>query len=293
MLEWMREFLADGEALLIAACVFISVVLFIWTGVRLFARGWAGYEERYITGAEKTLDSIYLTIPPQHVVYLSVVCFVVLGLLCAWLFGNLLVGLAFGTPGLLAPKLLLWYLKRRRDRRFDEQLVDMLLNMGNSLKAGFSLPQSLELIAREMDNPMGQEVRLVVQEMRLGVPMEEALGHLYDRMPSQDLDLIVTSILISRDVGGNLTEVFDNIAYTIRERHRIEGKIRALSAQGKLQGFVICCIPPAIAVALHYFAPRVIEPLFTEVLGWATMAVIVVLMAIGIRWIYKIVAIEV
>lgn len=289
----LTDFFTSPDLLLIAGCVFAAVTLFVWTGVRLFARGWAGYEQRYIGGAERTLDSIYLTIPPQHVVYLSVVCFVVLGLLASWLFGNLLVGMAFGTPGLFVPKLLLWWLKRRRDRRFDEQLVDALLNMGNSLKAGFSLPQALELIAREMDNPMGQEMRLVVQEMRLGVQMEEALLHLHRRMPSQDLDLIITSILISRDVGGNLTEVFDNIAYTIRERHRIEGKIRALSAQGKLQGFVICCMPPLIAVALHYFAPQVIEPLFTTALGWMTMGLAVILMAIGIRWIYKIVAIEI
>lgn len=287
------DFFGDFNALLIMGCVLVSVTLFIWSGVRLFARGWESYEQRYIEGAERSLDAIYLTIPPQHVVYLSVFCFVVLGLLWSWLFKNLLVGMAFGTPGIFLPKLLLWWLKRHRDRRFDEQLVDALINMGNSLKAGFSLPQSLELIAREMDNPMGQEMRMVVQEMRVGVPMETALEHLLNRMPSQDLDLVITSIVISRDVGGNLTEVFDNIAYTIRERHRIEGKIRALSAQGKLQGFVICCLPPAIAVALHYVAPQIIRPLFTTPLGWATMVVILILMAIGIKWIYKIVAIEI
>jgi tight adherence protein B len=112
-------------------------------------------------------------------------------------------------------------------------------------------------------------------------------------MPGQDLDLIITAILISREVGGDLTEIFDNISSTIRERHRIEGKVRALSAQGKLQGFVICAIPPGIFIALSYIAPGMIRPLYTQPLGWAFMALIVLLMGTGIYFIYRITAIEV
>jgi tight adherence protein B len=210
-----------------------------------------------------------------------------------WLFGSVLAGLIFGLMGLALPKLLLWWLKKKRDEKFDRQLVEALTNLGNSLQAGFSLNQGLELLAREMDNPMGQEIGMVVREIQVGVEMEDALEHLYQRMPSKDLDLIISSILISRDVGGDLTEIFDNIAHTIRDRHRIEGKIKALSAQGKLQGFVILCIPPGMAIALSYIAPKMIEPLFTTPVGWLLMALVVVLMGMGIYTIYRIVAIEV
>jgi len=284
---------SEVHVLAVMACAFGAVTLFVFTGVRLFASGWQSYEQRYLAEAERSLDAIYLTLPPQHIVYLSLVSFAVLWLLWAWLLGSVLVGALFGMMGLALPKLLLWWLRRRRERKFDQQLVEALTNLGNSLKAGFSLAQALELLAREMDNPMRQEIGLVVREMQVGVSMQDALQHLCERMPSKDLDLIVTSILISREVGGDLTEIFDNIATTIRERHRIEGRIRALSAQGRLQGLVIVCIPPAMALALSYIAPGLIEPLYTTPVGWALMALVVALMAMGIYTIHRIVSIEV
>lgn len=274
-------------------CVFSAVVLFVYTGLSLFASGWESYEQKYMDDAEQSLDSIYLTIPPQHVVYLSVLCFVLVSAFWIWLFGSIFAGVLFGLMGLALPKIMLWWLKKKRNEKFDHQLVEALTNLGNSLEAGFSLNQGLELIAREMDNPMGQEMGIVVRELQVGVEMEDALENLYERMPSSDLDLIITSILISREVGGDLTEIFDNIANTIRERHRIEGKIDALSSQGKMQGFVIVCIPPGMALALSYIAPDMIKPLFTTPLGWLLMAVVCVLMGAGIYTIYRIVAIEV
>jgi len=285
--------LVDMHMLAVMACAFAAVALFVFTGVRLFASGWQSYEQKYLADAERSLDAIYLTIPPQHVLYLSVASFVVVSLLWTWLLRNVLVGILFGTMGLVFPKLLLWWLKRRRDQKFDHQLVEALTNLGNSLKAGFSLNQALALLAQEMDNPMRQEIGLAVREMQVGLAMEDALQHLYERMPSKDLDLIITSILVSREVGGDLSEIFDNIARTIRDRHRIEGRIRALSAQGKLQGFVIVSIPPAMVLALSYIAPRLIEPLYTTPVGWGLMALVVALMALGIYTIYRIVAIEV
>ena len=283
----------DLHVLAVMFCVAASVALFVLVGIRLFATGWQSYEQSYLDGAERTLDAIYLTIPPQHVLYLSLVSFAVLSLLFMWLVKNTLVGMAFGLVGLGLPKLILWRLKKARDWKFDRQLVQALANLGNSLKAGFSLPQALELLAREMPSPMHQEMGLVVREMQVGASFEDALKHLHERMPSQDLDLIISSILISRDVGGNLTEIFDNIAHTIRERHRIEGKVRALSSQGKLQGFIIMCLPPGIALALSYIAPNMIRPLYTTPIGWGMMALIGVLLACGMWMIYKIVAIDI
>jgi len=283
----------DLYIIVLLATVVVSVSLFVYSGICLFYSGWQGYEEKYGQSAERTLDSIYLTVPTQHIAYLSVVCFALATAFWFWLFGNIFAAVVFGLIGLAVPKILLWWLKKRRDKKFDYQLVDALTNIGNSLQAGFSLNQALGLVAREMDNPMGQEMGLVVRQMQVGMDMQDALENLYTRMPSRDLDLLITSIVISREVGGDLTEIFENIASTIQERHRIEGRIAALSAQGKMQGFVLVCIPPAMAVALNYIAPSLIEPLYTTVVGWMLMGVIAALMIAGIYTIYKIVDIEV
>ena len=281
------------EPLLAVLAVFGAVSLFAWFGFQLFGRGWQSYEEKYVRGAERSLDAMYLTMPRQHILYLSLTSMVLVLVAAALAFGNLLLGLLLGLMAFPLPGIVVWWLKRRRDRLFQVQLVDALIGMGNALRAGFSLPLAFELLAREMPNPMGQEMRLVVQEMRVGVTMEDALRHLHERMPSEDLDLLITSILVSREVGGNLTEIFDNIADTIRERHRIQGKIAALTAQGKLQGFVVALLPVGIAVFLNLFNPELMRPMFQTWLGGAMIAAVVALELTGIYWIYRITRIDV
>ncbi|MFW6159026.1 MAG: type II secretion system F family protein, partial [Planctomycetota bacterium] len=198
-----------------------------------------------------------------------------------------------GLAGFTVPPLGVKVLKRRRDHKFRVQLVDALMNICNALRAGFSLHQAFDLVQREMGNPVSQEFRLVNQELRFGVSMEDALQHLYDRMPSEDLDLVVTAITISRNVGGNLTEIFQNIADTIRGRHRLHGKIRALTAQGKLQAALICAIPVFFAVAMNLLAPGLLDVVYHTIYGWIMIATIVVLQILGIAVILKIVRIEV
>jgi tight adherence protein B len=140
---------------------------------------------------------------------------------------------------------------------------------------------------------MGQEMRLLTQEMRLGVSMDDALQHLYERMPSEDLDILISSILISREVGGNLAEVFDNIADTIRDRHRIQGKITALTAQGKLQGVVIAGLPVMIGIFLNAWSPDLMAPMFSDWRGLCMMGLILVMETIGGLMIWRIVSIRI
>ena len=194
-----------------------------------------------------------------------------------------------GLAGLTHP----WPCARRRGRTPGRPARRALGNMSNSLKAGFSLPQAFELIAREMQPPIKQEFGLLTQEMRIGLPMEKALGNLLKRMHSQDLDLVVTSIDVSREVGGNLTEVFQNIAGTIRERQRVEGKIRMLSAQGRLQGLIMTLLPVFLMVFLSWFYPDYIDPLFNERAGWLLLSVAGVMLVIGGFVIHKILAIDI
>ena len=272
---------------------FAGIVLLVYSILQFLSKGLQSYEEKYVAGARRTLDAMYLTMTPQQVLYLSLLCTLVIFIIVAVTTASLLAGLIVGLVAFVTPGVTIRILKWRRDHKFGEQLVDGLVAMGNALRVGHSLPAALELIAREMDNPMGQEMRLVVQEMRLGVPMEEALQHLCNRMPSEDLDILITSILISREVGGNLAEVFDNIADTIRERHRIEGKIDALTAQGKLQGAVIALLPVAIGIFLNAWSPELMRPMFTHWMGLAMVGLILVMEAVGIFMIWRIVSIRI
>ena len=273
--------------------LFLAVATFVFIGIRLFTTGWQSYEEKYVEGAQRSLDAIWMTMPVQNVFYLSIVSGAFLGLITFAVSANWILTVTMGTLGVPLPKLFLMFFKHRRETQFGVQLVDALVNMGNSLRAGFTLPQALDMVQREMDNPMSQEMRLVVQEMRLGVPMEQGLEHMAERMPSQDMDLLVTAVTISRDIGGNLTDVFDNIAETIRERRRIEGKIAALTAQGKLQGIVISLLPIGIALAINLLTPDFLTPLYTTLPGALMLAVVVVLEILGLYFIHKITKIDI
>jgi len=270
-----------------------SVALCVLIGFQLFSSGWQSYEEKYVKGAERTLDAMYLTLPIQHLVYLSFASSVVIGLLVGLVFGSIAWGVIVGLLGFATPAVAVRLLKNRRDTRFRVQLVDALMNVSNSLRAGFSLHQAFGLVEREMSNPISQEFRLVNRQLRFGLSMDDALGHLLERMPSEDLDLVATAITISRDVGGNLTEVFDNIAETIRSRHRLYGKIRALTAQGKLQAALICSLPILLGIAINAINPALMEPVYTTFYGWAMIALIVILQVLGVFTILKIVTIDV
>jgi tight adherence protein B len=151
----------------------------------------------------------------------------------AWFIGgrSIIFGGIAGIIGLFLPRM---YVKREQGKRlirFSEQLADMLNLMVNSLRAGFSTMQALEAISKELPPPICDEFRRVVQEMQLGVPMEVALDNLLRRIPSEDLDLVVTAVNVQREVGGNLADILDTISFTIRERVRIKGEIRVMTSQ--------------------------------------------------------------
>jgi len=254
---------------------------------------WERYEEEVLKGTEVTLDQIYLNIPARQLVFVALILAILFAGITMLLFGSPLLAIVAGAAAFASPRLLAVYLKRRRDRRFGFQLVDALMNISNALRSGFSLPQAFELIQREMDNPISQEFRLLNQETRVGVPLEHALQHLLDRMPSDDLDLVVTAILVSAEVGGSLAEVMDNIAKTIRERHQIEGKVRALTSQGRMQAVILGLVPILLAFVINWINPDFFAPMVKSWKGWGLFGVIGVLEILGLLVVRKIVTIDI
>jgi tight adherence protein B len=176
---------------------------------------------------------------------------------------------------------------------FNKQLPDTIMLLSNSLRAGSSFLQSIELVSRESPAPMGSEMGRVVREVNLGLSMEEALSNLVRRIKSDDLDLMVTAIGVQQQVGGNLAEVLDTIAFTIRERVRIKGEIRTLTAQGRYSGYLVAFLPIAIAVTLNFINPEFMQPLFTELIGQILLVIGGIMMAIGFFAIRKITDIKV
>jgi len=176
---------------------------------------------------------------------------------------------------------------------FNKQLPDTITLLSNSLRAGSSFLQSIELVSRESPAPMGPEMGRVVREVNLGLSMEEALSNLVRRIKSDDLDLMVTAIGVQQQVGGNLAEILDTIAFTIRERVRIKGEIRTLTAQGRYSGYLVAFLPIGIMVTLNLINPEFMQPLFTELIGQILLVVGAIMMLIGFFAIQKITDIKV
>ena len=201
--------------------------------------------------------------------------------LLAWFLGNrhpvsALIGMVLGG---IAPGQYVRAQQKKRLQRFNDQLPDMLNLMVNGLRAGYSTMQAMEAISKELPPPINDEFRRVVQEMQIGIPMETALENLLRRIPSEDLDFVVTAINVQREVGGNLSEILDNISFTIRERIRIKGEVRVLTAQVRTSGTVLSLIPFGLTLILWFLNP---EYLLSVTAGGPICTAVIICVVLGL-----------
>lgn len=207
-----------------------------------------------------------------------------------------LVGAVFGIIGVFLPGLYVRRLQKARLKKFDNQLGDMLNLMVNGLRAGFSTLQAMEAVSRELPAPISTEFHRVVQEIQLGISMEEALDHVLRRINSDDLDMLVTAVNVQREVGGNLAEILDTISYTIRERVRIRGEISALTAQGRATAWVISLLPVILMGILFLVNRPYLMGFFdpeTRACGLPMLAVAAIMVITGFFITQKIVDIDI
>jgi tight adherence protein B len=207
--------------------------------------------------------------------------------------GGLIQMIIFGIVGYLLPGFYVKYRVNKRLKAFNNQLGDTLTLLSNAIKAGYSFAQAIDTVAKNGVPPIADEFSRAVREMNLGGSPDEALQNITKRIASADFDLVATAYSIHRTVGGNLAEILDNIAYTIRERVRIKGEIATLTAQARASGTLITFLPLVLAAFMYFVTPTYFRPMFESIYGWAMIVFGVFMIFIGNLIIRRVVAIEV
>lgn len=250
--------------------------------------------ERQKQEVAKKLDEMFIFIPLEQLGIIKIVGAVVLGGVLFLITYNMAEPGPYVCAGLGAllgfysPEMYIAWLKRRRRRQFAEQLVDGLVLMANGLRAGFSLQQAIEMLVEEMKPPISQEFELVLSEFRMGVDLEKALQNCVKRTQDADLELAVIAMSITRQLGGNIAEIFDRIVAMVRSRKILEGKVEALTAQGRLQAAVVGLLPYVFGFMLTKIQPELVSLLWTTVPGFICLGLVVVLDTVGYFWVLKV-----
>jgi tight adherence protein B len=275
--------------LIIGALVFGAAFLLM----HVATAGYAAYQRRFTSTARSRLEEAFVFIDPDKLFFLTLAGTVLVPLLLWWATGGVVLPVLVAMFALALPKIGFALIHAKRRTKIVAQLPDVLLMLGSSLRAGTSLQIALDLAIRETPAPLSQELGVVVQEQRLGVALEDALETMAVRLKLEEIELVVTAMTIAREAGGNLAETLDRLAATLRAKATMEGKIRSLTSQGKLQGLIVGSLPLFLMAVLSFMQHDAMMPLFHTPQGWAVLGVIGILEAIGYFMIKKIVSIDV
>ena len=263
----------------------------------------ARYRERFIQEASVEMDDVLLNMPPSKILdisfAISALCAAVAVMAVAFFVENMtltkgvVAALLAGGASFPGPRLLLRHLRKQRLTKFNEQLEDALLSISGSLKAGFSINQALEVVANENRKPLSSEFSLLMHESHLGVSLDDALDKMAARLNCPDFELVAIAIVTARQTGGELTSILERLASVIRERVRITGRIRALTAQGRMQAVIIGLMPWALFIAMMYIATDMMTNFFSSLPGILCIILVIVLDLAGFLLIRKITSIDI
>lgn len=279
--------------IVISLLVFAGVSLFAAYGASLFSAGKRELRRHIEARSLSELDALYGTVDADKYFFFSVLCIVLFaGLLGAVTRG--VVGLLAGAGvGYLGPRIYLRILIAQQKKLFHRQLPDGLSIMTNALRAGNSLVQALEIVADEMEGPLSRNFRYVLQRHRMGEPLAECLAALAEREQDDDLSMAVTATLVSLQTGSNLAEMYERLAATIRRKETMQNKIRSLTSQGKMQGWVVGFLPVGLLFVVGFLSPSSTEFFFHSFAGGVLLSIGVVMEFLGIAAIRRIVRIDV
>ncbi|MEZ0600648.1 type II secretion system F family protein [Paraburkholderia sp. IW21] len=278
---------------IILGLAFFGSIFLIWMVVRTGKATITTGSHQMAGEIEASLADAFVFINRQKMAAWTMLAIVVLPILAFLLSHSVLVALAALPIALTLPKRYLARMRKKRIAMLERQLPDALLMMAGALRAGASFPIALESVVQESAPPISQEFDLLMREIRLGIDLDIAMRNVEKRIPIPDFMMVTAAITIAREVGGNLAEALESVAGTLREKLQMEGKIKALTSQGRMQGIVMTCLPLLLMLVLHFMEPKAMAPLFDEPVGWGTLAVIAVMEFLGYKSITKITNIDV
>ncbi len=279
--------------ILILLLMFGAISLLAYQYIPSFFRRYSEAQKKRTEKAGSQLDSMFIFTEKKRLVRLFTITPLSLGLIGLIIARNPLGAVIGVALGLISPPIIIKNMAMVRRNKFASQLVDALMLLVGALKAGMSLNQALEVLVEEMPTPISDEFALVIRENKMGVDLGDCLAHLKQRMPVEDLDLINTAIGIVRDTGGDLTEVLESLVFTIREKKKLSDRVRALTVQGRLQGYIMMVLPIAFSIFIYTINPNNFQIMLEDKLGQTLLVWAVISEAIGIILIKKLSKVEV
>lgn len=251
------------------------------------------YRDTFTEQARFNLADMFMFMDTGTLFRMNIGALVLVPLLVWMITGNPVLAAGILVLIVFLPRKIYRKLRERRIARIQAQLPDGLMMMASSMRAGLGFGPSMESLATDAEPPLSQEFSLILREQRMGVKPDEALNHFNDRVPIQDVTLFVSAVNISRDIGGNLAESMTSLSDTLRRRLIMEGKVRALTAQGRMQGIVMALLPVGIVGFLTFSYPDTMHAMYHTWVGWGVMAVAAVMEYLGYRMCLKIMSIDV
>lgn len=278
---------------LLLILIVLTAMLLVWAGFTLGSQLLVDYRKRFTADAQFNLRELYMVADPVKLYALNLVL-LLLATMMVWLVsGSAVLGLIVAVALGFLPWLVFRQLKKRRIALIEQQLPDALQLFAGAVKAGLSLVGAVRQITSELPVPLSQEFQLMLREQRLGVSLDDSLENLTHRVPIQSINLMVSAMRISNETGGSLAETLERAAHTLRSQHAMERKIAALTAQGKMQAWVVGLLPIGLLLILSQMEPQAMGMLWTTRIGWGAIALVLMLEFFGIWFIRKIVAIDV
>lgn len=293
MKELFYNLAGSSFYLLVVIGAFLAASLFAWAVLQKGSAFLATYKETFTETASANMADMFMFIDATRLFYINVIAIFVLPLLI-WVFiGDMLTAVVVFIMLAVLPGLVYRSMRKKRLRKFEEQLPDGLLMLSGAMRAGASLNIAMEGLVKEQAPPLSQEFELFMREQRIGTDFEKSLANMEKRLPIQDFAMLTSALRINREIGGNLAEILESLAGTLRRKHQMEGKIDSLTAQGKLQGIVMTGLPVLLGVLLYFLEPESMSKLWTTKIGYAVTAVIIIMEFMGYFMIKKITTIDV
>jgi len=281
------------QSAIIIGCIFLALLALIWMGLQFGSRWFSKSQTESASAAKSELEQMFIFTDANRIMLINILVLIFLPVVAWFVTGNLMAVGVCVVLAFLAPRFIVRRIAKQRLEQFEQQLPDGLLMIVGALKAGASLVMALEAVATEGKAPLSQEFELVLREARLGMDLSVALERMEKRVPLQDLAMVTAGMALSREVGANLAETLESISKTIRAKLQMEGRIRSLTAQGKMQGIVMAGLPVFLIMILNVMEPEAMAPLFNVWYGWITLSVIATTIGIGYFFIRKITTIDV